>query len=156
MFRLFSLAFASAALLTFATTTVWSQEDKGRTGDRPGADRTRTATDADHDKDMTPGREGTIVSVDASGNKLVFKPKDTSASGNTGGTAGSTETTDMTYILTGDTRITCDGKECKLDELKPGQKVRVMCKKGEKDQAVRVEALDKNDSFGNRGTNPDR
>ena len=43
-----------------------------------------------------------------------------------------------------------DGKECKIDDLKPGQRVRVTTQRDNKDVVLRVEALDKNSHFGER------
>ena len=80
--------------------------------------------------------EGTVVSV--AGNKLIMKMK---------AKAGE-EAAEHTHIIADDAKITCDGKECKIDDLKPGQKIRVTTKKGDKETAVKVEALDKNEKFG--------
>jgi hypothetical protein len=43
----------------------------------------------------------------------------------------------------------------KLEDLKPGQKIRVTTKKGDKEIAIKVEALDKNERFEKR-TDRDR
>ena len=46
-----------------------------------------------------------------------------------------------THAVPADTRITCDGKECKLDELKKGFAVKVtMEKKADKEVVTRIEA----------------
>lgn len=74
--------------------------------------------------------EGKIVS--AKNNEIVMKD-------NTG--------KEMTHTLATNAKIMCDGKTCKLTDLKPGQKVRVTTKKGDKNVATRVEALDKNKTF---------
>ena len=43
-----------------------------------------------------------------------------------------------------DTKITCDGKECKLEDLKKDVKVKVTCKKdGDKFTALTIEATTK-------------
>jgi hypothetical protein len=80
--------------------------------------------------------EGTVVSVTA--DKLIMKttPK-----------AGE-EAVEHTHKLADRAKVTCDGKECKLEDLKPGQKIRVTTKKGDKETAIKVEALDKNEKFG--------
>ena len=52
-----------------------------------------------------------------------------------------------THALAADAKVTCDGKECKLKELKPGMKIRVTTKKEDKKEATRIEALDKNEDF---------
>jgi hypothetical protein len=79
------------------------------------------------DKDNT--HEGTVVSVTA--DKLVMK-----ADGK-----------EHEHTLAKDAKITCDGKECKLEELKPGMKVRVTTKKGDNAIATKIQALDKNTDF---------
>lgn len=53
-----------------------------------------------------------------------------------------------THLVPKDTKITCDGKECKLDDLKKGFPVKVTTEKraattGEKDVAVKIEAKSK-------------
>jgi hypothetical protein len=65
---------------------------------------------------------------------------------------GATALADDTKAEKGDTH---DGTvvsvtECKLADLKAGQKVRVTFKKGEIETAIRVEALNKNDKFEKR------
>jgi hypothetical protein len=86
---------------------------------------------ADDKAEKGDTHEGTIVSVTAT--KLIMKK--------TG------EETEHEHTMADNAKITCDGKECKLEDLKPGQKVRVTIKKGEKGIATKVEALDKNKEF---------
>jgi ribosome maturation factor RimP len=76
--------------------------------------------------------EGKIVRIE--GNKIVMVDKD-----------GKNE---HTHTLALDAKVLCDGKECKLTDLKKDQAVRVTTKEGDATQAVRVEALDKNKDFG--------
>ena len=83
------------------------------------------------DKNAANTHEGTIVS--AKNNEIVMKDK-----------AGK----EMTHQLSTTALISCDGKTCKLADLKPGQKVRVTTKKGDEKVATQVEALDKNKTFG--------
>ena len=73
--------------------------------------------------------EGTVVSV--SGDKLVMKADDK----------------EHEHTVAKTAKITCDGKECKLEDLKPGQKIRVTTKKGDKTTATKIQALDKNTEF---------
>jgi hypothetical protein len=88
---------------------------------------------ADDKKDADKNtHEGKIVRVE--GNKIVMVDKD-----------GKNE---HTHTLALDAKIMCDGKECKLTDLKKDQQVRVTTKEGDATQAVRVEALDKNKDFG--------
>jgi hypothetical protein len=82
--------------------------------------------------------EGTVVSV--TGDKLIMK---------TAAKDGQ-EATEHTHKIADNAKITCDGKACKVDDLKPGQKIRVTTKKGDKETAIKVEALDKNEKFGQR------
>ncbi len=82
-------------------------------------------------KDTGNTHEGTIVS--AKNNEIVMKDK-----------AGK----EMTHQLAPTAQILCDGKKCQLSDLKPGQKVRVTTKKNDEKVATRVEALDKNKTFG--------
>jgi hypothetical protein len=82
------------------------------------------------EKEKGDTHEGTVVS--ASGKELVMK--------DTNGDRHS-------HTLAADARVTCDGKECKLDDLKPGMKIRVTTKKGDKTVATKIEALDKNKTF---------
>jgi hypothetical protein len=75
--------------------------------------------------------EGKVVSV--TGDKLVMTDKN----GN-----------EHSHTLATDARVTCDGKACKLSDLKPGMKIRVTTKAGDKTTAIKVEALKNNTSFG--------
>jgi len=52
--------------------------------------------------------------ISATGKKLVMRGKET----------GGKEGREHTHMLAPNAKVTCDGKECKLDDLKPGQKVR--------------------------------
>jgi len=71
--------------------------------------------------------EGKIVKID--GNKLTMADKE-----------GKNQ---LTWTLAPDAKFTCDGKECKLLDLKPGFNVRVTTKEGDKTIAVRVDASTK-------------
>src|SRR3954464_10417083 len=65
--------------------------------------------------------------VSATGNKLVMTDKD-----------GKNE---HTHTVADTANITCDGKECKLADLKPGTPIRVtISKEGDKKMATRIEA----------------
>jgi ribosomal protein S17 len=91
--------------------------------------------DVDKASDRADMHEGTVVSVTA--DKLVMKGK----------TKDGEEAVEHTHTLADNAKVTCDGKECKLEDLKPRQKVRVTTKKGDKTVAIKVEALDKNEKF---------
>jgi hypothetical protein len=91
---------------------------------------------------------GTIVSVDATGEKLVVKEAE---SGTTTNNPGSQQQMEKTFTLSSNSKIMCDGKTCQLTDLKPGQKVRVWTKTSDPTAVVRVEALDKNTDFSTVG-----
>jgi len=73
--------------------------------------------------------DGKVVSI--TGNKLVM--------------ADQTGKNLHTHILANDAKVTCNGKDCKLTDLKPGMFVRVTTKKGDIKIAVRVDARKKAD-----------
>jgi len=83
--------------------------------------------------------EGTVVRVE--GDKLVMKGK----------AKDGAEGKEHTHTLSDNAKVTCDGKACKLTDLKAGQRVRVTTKKDDKSVAVRVEALDKQRAFSRSG-----
>jgi hypothetical protein len=76
--------------------------------------------------------EGIVVSV--SGDKLVCK-----------GTG--LDTAEHTFTVPTDATIMLDGKTAMLTDLKPGQKIRVTSKAGDRTQVTKIEALDKNTDF---------
>ena len=73
--------------------------------------------------------EGKVVSVAAG--KLVM----------------SVDGKEHTHDVAADAKITCDGKACKLDDLKPGQRIRVWTAKGDEKNALKIVALDKDKDF---------
>jgi hypothetical protein len=91
------------------------------------------AADVKDKADQADTHEGTVVSATAT--KLVMK-----------GTKDGKEV-EMTHTIAPDAKVTLDGKDAKIDELKPGQKIRVTTKKGDEKTVVKVEALDKNKDF---------
>lgn len=86
---------------------------------------------------IAPGswHDGTVISVTAE--KLIMKGK-----AKEGDLAK-----EHTHMLADNAKVTCDGKECKLEDLKAGQKIRVTTKTGDSTMATRVEALLKNAQF---------
>jgi len=119
--------------------------DKNRDFDKSGTDKNPPELNllvlADDKKDNKDNKdnptdknthEGKILRIE--GNKIVMADKD-----------GKNE---HTHTLAADAKVMCDGKECKLTDLKKDQQVRVTTKEGDQTQAVRVEALDKNKDFG--------
>jgi hypothetical protein len=79
--------------------------------------------------------DGTVVSVTAT--KLVMK----------GNARDGQDTKEHTHLLAESGKVTCDGKACKVEDLKAGQKIRVTTKNGDRTMATRVEALLKNAQF---------
>jgi uncharacterized protein (TIGR03000 family) len=51
------------------------------------------------------------------------------------------------YTFADAIKVTCDGKACNPEELKPGMTIRVTTKNGDKGVATRIEALDKREEF---------
>ena len=80
------------------------------------------------DKDLAK-HEGKVVSVAAG--KLIM----------------SVDGKEHTHNVAADAKISCDGKACKLDDLKPGQRVQVWTAKADKKTALRIAAIDKDKDF---------
>ena len=51
------------------------------------------------------------------------------------------------HTVTEQAKVTCDGKACKLSDLKAGMKIRVTTKASDLKAATKIEALDKNVDF---------
>jgi len=77
--------------------------------------------------------DGKVVSVD--GDKLVMANK-----------AGK----EHKHTLAEGAKVTCDGKACKLEDLKVGTKIRVSTTKEDKKTATAIEAIDKDEDFKKR------
>jgi hypothetical protein len=77
--------------------------------------------------------DGKVVSV--IGDKLVMTGKDGK---------------EHTHTLLLDGKVTCDGNSCKLEDLKPGMRIRVTTKEGDMQTVTRIEALDKREEFEKR------
>src|SRR5438132_6992159 len=85
------------------------------------------ADDKKNNKDNKDNKnqiEGKVVRIE--GNKIVMTDKD-----------GKNE---HTHTLAADARVSLDGKDAKLTDLKKDQMVRVTTKEGDPTQAVRIEA----------------
>jgi len=82
------------------------------------------AVAADKDKAADTTHTGIVVSV-ADG-KLVMADKD-----------GKNE---HTHSVAKDAKVTCDGKDCKLEDLKKGAQVTVTTKEGDPTVAVKIDA----------------
>lgn len=55
------------------------------------------------------------------------------------------------HSVSGNTKVTCDGKVCKTSDLKAGMKIRVTTKKTDEGVAIGIEAIDKNSGFAHAG-----
>ena len=117
MYRVLPLVLVAVALALFVAAPVM------------GADNPAKAPAAGQDN-AHQTHEGTVVSV--TGDKLIMKGR----KGN-----------EHTHTLAADAKVTCDGKACKLSDLKAGQKIRVTTMANDKNMATRVDALDKNAHF---------
>jgi len=95
---------------------------------------------ADNPADKADTHEGKVVSVAES--KLVMTGKDGK---------------EHSHAVTASAAVTCDGKACKLEDLKADQKIRVSTKKDKDNQDVvtKVEALAKNENFDIRADQAD-
>ncbi|MGD9858171.1 MAG: hypothetical protein AB7U20_24775 [Planctomycetaceae bacterium] len=51
------------------------------------------------------------------------------------------------HSVSPETKVTCDGKVCKMGDLKAGMKIRVTTKKADKGTLIEIEALSKNAKF---------
>ena len=74
--------------------------------------------------------EGKVVSI--TGEKLVM---------------ANSEGKEYSHTLAKSAQLTCDGAACQAEELKPGSKIRVTTKEGDRNVATCIEALDKNADF---------
>ena len=83
-----------------------------------------------HKKSPSKTFDGRIVSM--TGDKLVMSSK---------------EGTEYSHTLAADAQLTCDGRVCKAETLKPGHKVRVTTKPDERNVVIGVESLNKNADF---------
>jgi hypothetical protein len=91
-----------------------------------------TSAQAAQDVDVKT-HDGKVVSVTAE--KLVMTGRDGE---------------EHSHTLGLDAKVSCDGNMCKLEDLKPGMKIRVTTKKDDRQVATRIEALDKNEDFEKR------
>ncbi len=121
VYRAFSLFLVALALVLFASAPLHADDKNQAAGDK-ATERGNT-------------HEGTVVSVTA--DTLVMKSKATNGE----------QAKEHSHKLADNAKVMCDGKTCKLQDLKPGQKIRVTTKKGDRKIVVKVEALDKNQQF---------
>jgi biotin carboxyl carrier protein len=74
--------------------------------------------------------DGKVVSID--GDKFVMSNK-----------AGK----EHKHTMAEGAKVTCDGKVCKLEDLKAGMKIRVSTSKEDQTTATAIEAIDKDEDF---------
>jgi hypothetical protein len=75
--------------------------------------------------------DGKVVSL--AGNKLMMSDKDGK---------------EHSHMIAANATITCDGKDCKMGDLKAGMKIRVTARTNDKNVLTVIEALDKDAEFG--------
>ncbi len=121
VYRAFSLFLVALALVLFAGAPLHADDQNKAVGDK-ATERGDT-------------HEGTVVSVTA--DTLVMKGK----------AKNGEEAKEHSHKLADNAKVMCDGKTCKLQDLKPGQKIRVTTQKGDRQSVIKVEALDKNQQF---------
>jgi hypothetical protein len=76
-------------------------------------------------------QEGKLVSI--TGDRLVM--------------TGARANAERTCTLATDVRVTCDGRPCKSEDLRPGMRIRVTTESKAPHKTIRIEALDKNVEF---------
>jgi len=54
---------------------------------------------------------------------------------------------DQTLNLSSNVKVTCDGQACKVEDLKAGWRIRITTMSDDNQLAIRIEAIDKQDSF---------
>lgn len=118
MFRVLPLLLMALALLVFASAPALA-DDKGNKDDDKAA------------KGDT--HEGFVVNME--GRKLTMK------------TGTGADTKEHRHDLKADTKVWVDGKEGKFIDLRPGMRIRVHTKKGDKDTVLKIEALNKEKDF---------
>lgn len=100
-------------------------QNLGKSGDKAG--------DKADSKDKVAGKshDGKVVSITNS--KLVM--------------TNMNDAEEHTHALAADAAITCDGKVCKAEDVKPGMRVRVTTQSAAPHAATRIEALDAHADF---------
>jgi hypothetical protein len=133
LYRAVPLFLVALALTLFAGTPVLADDAKKASGDKAAI--------------KSDTHEGTVVRVTADTFVMKGKAKNGEVA------------KEYTYTLADKAKVTCDGKVCLVKDLKPDQKIRVTTKKGDKEIAIIVEALDKNEKFETvnvKGKGPDK
>jgi hypothetical protein len=118
VYRMLSLFLVAVALAVFVGAPAVAQEQQKQAAQGQAQERGDT-------------HEGTVVS--AVGNKLIMREKG--------------QAQEHTHMLAPNAKVSIDGRDAKLEDLKPGLRIRVTTKKGDKTTALKVEALDRNKEF---------
>jgi len=118
LYRVLAAAIAAVALGLLVSGSAVTAGDKNAAKDK-ATDKAQAGEKNTH--------EGTVVS--AKEHKLVMKSK---------------EGKEHTHDVAAAAKISCDGKECKLEDLKSGTRIRVTT--NDTNQATRIEATTKSDS----------
>lgn len=79
--------------------------------------------------------DGKVVSM--TGNKLVMTNK---------------EGNECSHTLAMDAKLTCDGTDCKSEDMKAGNKIRVTTRKDDRNVATGIECLEKHAEFAHCST----
>ena len=104
---------------------------KIRVTTKPGDLKVATHIEAiDKDKLFANTHDGKVVSI--TGTKLVMTDQ---------------EGKEHSHAVSADTKVCCDGKDCKTSDLKAGMKIRVTTMKSDVGVAIGIEALDKDAEF---------
>lgn len=98
-------------------------------------------TTAEGDKSVATKIEGIDKNADFA--SIPQDGKFVSLTGNT----GMEDKQEQTCTLADDVKVTCDGKSCKTSDLKAGIRIRVTSAGDASQEAIKIEALDKNLEF---------
>jgi hypothetical protein len=139
MSRLLSLSLAALALVVFASGPSLAQQPQP-VRPNPAAQPAQPAQ---------IGQPGAAAADNTHEGKFVM------AEGNTKFVMADKTGTRHEHALAADAKVTCDGKECKLSDLKEGTMVRVTTERNDQKVATRVEARTKGD-FDAGNPNPNR
>jgi len=126
MYRVLSLSLVAAALALFSATPTWAQQRLPGQANPPGVAPAQPANPA-NPAGANQGRahEGKFVEAEGA-NKFVMTDR--------------TGLHEHTHTLAPDAKIMCDGRTCRLSDLKKGTLLRVWTSPDHKDVATKVEA----------------
>jgi hypothetical protein len=146
MSRLLSLSLAALALVVFVSGPVPAQQ--------PQPVRPNPAAQPAQPGQV--GQPGQIGQPGAAAADNTHEGKFVMAEGNTKFVMSDRNGARHEHALAADAKVTCDGKECKLSDLKEGTMVRVTTERNDQKVATRVDARTKGDfDAGNPNRNRD-